>query len=321
MRNPSRLRAGAVALLLAVGWPSVMAQSRQPAEPTDVVVLGASLSAGFADPRVGQDGTRNRTVRLERVLTPLWPEHGVKVRDRSDLATFFLPVQKQTKAVEAALRDAPDPVVAIDFLLWFGYGHVARSAGQSERDARLALQRQGLELLARFECPVLVGDYPDMHGADPQMLAPGQIPDQEILDALNAGVREWARERQQVCVFPLADYVARVKSDGEMFELEDGRRRATSAALLQSDRLHPTRLGMALLGAKVGAAVRELLVANAVPAPEAVPLAKLIDAADAQGDVAELEIAKPETVKPESKGAAAAPAAQPAGAGHGGRGR
>src|SRR5690606_34245487 len=79
---------------------------------------------------------------------------------------------------------------------------------------RLALQAKGLALLERLSCPLIVGDYPDMTGADRRMLHEMQIPDRDTLAKLNENLRQWAQKRGKVHVFPLSEFVAGAKQRG-----------------------------------------------------------------------------------------------------------
>lgn len=240
-------------------------------------LLGASVSAGFTDPKPNADGEPNSTVKLAYALRPVWEDAPVRVRDRSDLSTFLDPVAKQTRRVDAALGDEPTAVVAIDFLFWFGYGWVRGD----ERKARLALQQEGLALLERFDVPVLVGDYPDMAGADPRMLSPAQIPDPETLVELNRRLTEWAAKRGNVQVFPLAQFVTDAKGGSVTVPFEDAQVVLGPRQLLQGDKLHATRLGMALLADRVSEQLAAMLPKDHPARPPDLPLVDFAEQARA----------------------------------------
>ncbi|MCA8944357.1 MAG: SGNH/GDSL hydrolase family protein [Planctomycetes bacterium] len=226
---------------LATALPSQAGPTtRADAAPRTVVILGASLSAGFICPFPGEDGRVNRTVKLKQALAEFWDRETARVSDCSDFATFLDPVGKQTVQVDRAKNQDPDLLIGIDFLFWFGYGVVP--AGK-----RLELLEKGLEMLTAFDCPIVVGDFPDMTGADPRMLRKAQIPSTEELRTLNERVRSWAAERANVRVFPLAKWVAELKSDGRTVVVEGEPVKLGPAALMQSDRLHPTKLGIAVV--------------------------------------------------------------------------
>jgi hypothetical protein len=79
--------------------------------------------------------------------------------------------------IEGVLKANPDIVVGIDFPFWFAYGFV----GGEELKAREAKLDEGLNLLEKLTMPVLLGDLPDMTGAQKRMLSPTQIPSPDVL--------------------------------------------------------------------------------------------------------------------------------------------
>lgn len=229
--------------------PPAFGQTPQPESPKPavVVVLGASVSAGFVDfITSGPAVERNRTISLATACRAVWSRDRARVRDYSDTSLFLAPEEKGENAVKRALRARPDLVIAADFMFWFGYGRVPPTPG-GEGDARLELQQKAFSLLDRFECPIVVGDYPDMRGAHPKMLSPGQIPAPEVLKALNERLYQWAEQRPRVHVFALSSWVANVKAEEESLVYDGERVPLSSEVLLQTDRLHATRLGMVLL--------------------------------------------------------------------------
>jgi hypothetical protein len=135
-------------------------------------------------------------------------------------------------------------VVAIDFLFWFGYGTMDAKGGEIDNEAeRLALLEHGLGLLEDFECPLVLGDFPDMSAAVGKMLLPAQMPAKSTLPLLSKRVREWAAEREHVRVLAIAEVVQQLGSDGET---RIGRHAFPAGTeLLQPDQLHPTLEGLA----------------------------------------------------------------------------
>jgi len=199
-------------------------------------ILGASVSAGFGMFLGGteDDGPGMVGVRLADVVSAAAPP-GAVVSDWSTWLFFRNPVTIGPQAVERLAERSPDVVLAIDFLFWFAYGATdLEGAPIVEERQRHALFERGLELLETFEAPMVVGDLPDMRGADPRMLAERQIPDPPTLARLNARLRQWAATRESVALLPL----------------ETIRRTQLAAApevvkrRLQSDRLHPTFEGL-----------------------------------------------------------------------------
>ena len=185
-------------LVLVLGV-SIRAQDSRPASKPQrevVAVLGASVSAGFSCSMIGiGEAKKNETMTLKRALGVAWSQDGVVLRDFSDLMTFTDPVGITTEKVRLAKEARPGLIVAADFLFWFGYGYVR---GVDESKARLVLLEEGLALLDGFTCPIVVGDFPDMTGANPRMLAPGQIPSLQMQGELNLRVRAWAKAKPNV---------------------------------------------------------------------------------------------------------------------------
>ncbi len=233
----------AVAVLAVLGAP---ASAQEPvARPAAVAVIGASVSAGFVDRITGTDAERNQTLRLAAVLGAVWPRERADIRSFADAMFFLDPDAKGVAQVERALRAAPDLVVGIDFLFWFGYGDVG--ASDDPTAARLARLGKGLALLERLPCPLVVGDLPDMRDANPRMLPPRLVPSVEELAAVNEAIHAWAGARPGVAVFPLAEWVQAVRQHGDTVESGGRRISLPPEALLQTDRLHATRLGVGLL--------------------------------------------------------------------------
>jgi len=233
------LRAALLCSLLSL--PGAVRQESAPpsAALRRIEVIGASLTGGF---RLRHDLADALRVSL-REEPELLASHG-------DLLFFASPEEKGDRLVEAALAGEPTLVVALDFLFWFGYGLAA-----SEED-RLERLEVGLEMLDQLECPLIVGDFPDMSDAVGKMIRPAQMPAQETLVALSARVHAWAAERERVIVLPLAELVTALRSDEPVRMGRHEWPAGSTDRLLQRDRLHPTLEGM--LG--VTLAVDELLV-------------------------------------------------------------
>lgn len=260
----------------------VAAVAAQPTDPApaprrpSVVIVGASVSAGFSDQFMTATTTADRehnfTLRLAVAIAPLWAEDTVAVRDVSNLNFFQDPVRIGRLQVDRAMRAEPDLVLAVDYLFWFGY-----SVRGGSKEQRLALQREGLEQLARLDAPVLVGDYPEMGDVDPRMMPRRAVPDAETLVALNANLRAWAKDRQNVRVFALAKMVDSLRTQPREVQVDGTRRIFRPVDLLQTDRLHATRLGVAVLAEQLGVDVRAMLPESAPVRPRPRALTDLIE--------------------------------------------
>ncbi len=198
-----------------------------------VVVVGASMSAGFAlDVEVGRLVSMGDVV--DRALTA---EHAPVVTV-ADMFFFTQPRTIGEGIAAKALEARPTLLVALDYLFWYGYGTVG---DERERFVRVD---EGLRLLERFDCPIVVGDLPDMSESIGKMLSAAQVPSPQCRARLNERIRAWARTRGATVV-ALADTVEKLRTGGAV---RGGRRSyegASAKALLQGDRLHPTLEGLA----------------------------------------------------------------------------
>ncbi len=241
-----------------------------------ITVLGASLSKGMS---LGEEVTRRgagglisaipeprkSTIGLAQLLTRVVASQPT---DHSDLYLFMNPASRVQRQVQAAIEEQPDLILGIDLIFWFGYwpdvselskedagSDLLQAYGQHDREIEKTLrslekQTVGLatvdELLAKTKATIVLGDYPDMFGANPMMLAAKHIPLRRTLDELNRRLHEFAAQRPRVLVYPLADYVTRAKL-GKVPLPDAGGRLVTSDGAMQADNLHPTRLGTALV--------------------------------------------------------------------------
>lgn len=149
------------------------------------VVIGASVSAGFL-------GTPLGTV-LDKSLAGA---HEIK----SVANTYFFraPIKNGRAHVKAAQDFDASVVFAVDYLFWFVY---VSGANLDERMDRLDTALDNLESL---KGPVIVGDIPDMRTAKAWMLPAEVVPPAEQLARLNQHVHDWARDKVNVHVVPLA---------------------------------------------------------------------------------------------------------------------
>ena len=180
---------------------------------TRVAVIGASVSAGMNGGPIAQI--------LDARL-----DDGSEVFDAADVWTFQAPVEKLRDQVDRALAFGPTAVVAIDAVFWCAYGSGAR-------EARL---RRCLDILARIDAPLFLGDLPDMRNAAGWMLPPAAVPSVDELRVLNAAIAAWASGRDNVRIVPLSEWNK---------PLLEGDRKLK--ALMSADGLHPNRRGVGYL--------------------------------------------------------------------------
>ncbi|MCR9245525.1 MAG: hypothetical protein NXI31_10870 [bacterium] len=243
------------------------------AEPPRIAAVGASVTAGFRLSDFLSVDTKNPHEHagklLGRKLSPTEYRDGVdSVRPgdvlakvyRSEVDTFadtFLFVSPESKAravLTKAFRNELDLVVGIDLMFWFGYGKPqGHAAGSPEaREWRLDRQTRGFALLDKFcqahpQTTFVLGDYPDLTGAVPLMIQKNMIPTTEERQELNDRLADWATERKQVHVFELSKALDRLRSGEVRLTVGEDARVVAEDAAFQLARVHPNRLGVAVL--------------------------------------------------------------------------
>jgi hypothetical protein len=268
----------ALVLVASALAPSVRAADRATGTETSsllqrVAVVGASASSGFGarvDLANGPTVTRTKADFATVLDATLTAEHEPVVGHASMLF-FRNPTRAGPSLLGKALDAEPTLVVGIDFLFWFGYGSGTRQDPIRSEAQRLEMLEIGLKLLERVECPLIVGDFPDMSPAIGLMLSRSQMPKPETLEALNGRVRAWAATRPRVTVFPLATLVERMRSEGAFTVGGHEWPAGSSKLLMQRDRLHPTAQGLVALAQAVGDEVARIAPAAAEGAFEVDP--------------------------------------------------
>ncbi|HMN95091.1 MAG TPA: hypothetical protein PKC43_13890 [Phycisphaerales bacterium] len=224
-----------------------------------ISLIGASVTAGFGasidveGDVEGDGGSRRLPVNLGHVLAQSLASAAPPDLVAGTMFFFMDPRGNGTRFARTALSRQPSLLIALDFLFWFGYGVMP----ENDEAQRMALLEEGLALLDPFTCPIVVGDFPDMSEAVGRMLSASQMPRAETLEALNARLRAWAAERENVILFPLARLVQSLRS-GEAIRIGENEWPAR-APMLQPDRLHPTAEGMIALAQQI---VEELLASR-----------------------------------------------------------
>lgn len=197
-----------------------------------IVFIGASVSDGFGN-------GLPPSVLAQRVLK----DRGFKILRFTSSLFFMQPLKIGPLQMRRALKAKPTLLIGIDFLFWFGYGWM-------NKDARMKRLEKGLALLDQFPGKILVGNLPDMHGADPRMLAPRQIPAVGTLKTMNDRIAQWVKKRPRVRLFDLSAHVDRMRKKGIVLPSRDKRvrpRRISAKELMSKDRLHPSKQGVRYL--------------------------------------------------------------------------
>ncbi len=230
--------------LLGADESATVSAPPTPALLERVCVVGASVSDGF-----GLNVELGLRLDFGDVLEAAFAQPG-EVDTFATMWFFRDPLGTGQEQQASALELEPTLVVAVDYLFWFGYGYLS----EERRGERL---EQGLALLDSFDCPLLVGDLPDMRRAAEEgtsplgvpLIYPGQVPEPQTLAAMNARITAWAAERERVAIVPLSEFVARMNDDQGM-EVR-GNRVAPGEAdrFMQEDLLHPNLDGTLLLAA------------------------------------------------------------------------
>lgn len=265
------------------GRPAV-AQS----EDLKVHIVGASVSGGFADGPAFGARRAGDTITLHRLLRR-WADGEARISTHNTVemtVMFTRPMAIGKRQIAQLERKRPAVVVAIDFPFWFAYGYIGPGDELELRRRRLAA---GLALLQDIDAQILLGDLPDMTGARKSRLSEAQIPEPTTLKALNADLAAWVAARPNVHLVGLGDTVRRMRGAELELELTDRKVPVPRFALLQEDRLHPTRLGMALLGYTIQPQLRELFPEDHPLRQRAWSLDEFIAAAGADGELEVIE--------------------------------
>ena len=195
-----------------------------------MVSIGASVSAGLDPNRLKKD------VTIAAAMDAFVKGSHEEATDASDF-TFFMDAKGKAKTLlEKAKKKKPTLVVALDFLFWFAYG-------VKSNDQRHADLQEGLAMLAQFECPVLLGDLPDMRnavGTGQTGLTRKQAPSVGQLNKLNAAIKAWAKKRENVIMVPLAGYVGDVNAGRKVKVGKMKWPAGAKSTLLHRDQLHAT---------------------------------------------------------------------------------
>lgn len=253
----SRRRAWFLVLLLALSGPvAVKGGTEQPppgstasgdktrtAAPSPwgrIVMVGASATAGFTEAEPF-GGPKTLQYRLSRYLDAALLAAHEPAQNLANSMFFLQPEAAGRYQIDQALQARPTFVIGIDFLFWFCYGE-----DPTEKE-RLQRFEKGLKLLETVTCPLVLGDIPDASGASNDMLPANQIPSLETMAAANRRLKQWAATRRQVVIVSLSGFMRTAMANQALtvhgHTVPEGKTRD----LLQSDRLHPSALGSAVL--------------------------------------------------------------------------
>ena len=232
--DPGKRPAGGAPARLRTGVVGGEQGSPPPVHPLQHVrVIGASVTQGLT-PGNGLGEVIAAMILCEREA----------VEQEADLLFFANPIGKARAQLKAARESGATMLVGVDFLFWFGYGlYGADRKLLGSDDERLQLLEAGLLLLGQIDVPIAVGDFPDMSDAIGGMLLEAQVPEAETLVKLNARLRAWASERENVVILPLAHVIGKLRADEEIRMGKHVWPAGSADLLLLPDRLHTTREG------------------------------------------------------------------------------
>jgi hypothetical protein len=230
-----------LALLLAIALgPGSQSTTAPKSEPlSSVAVIGASLSAGFG---IGPSPIGGVVTIADVVHASVRVDHAAP-RNLSSALVYLNPAGYMDRTMASLLQNPPSSLIALDYLFWAVHGTKSETERKQQLDAALA----GLE---KLNCPILVGDLPDVTVATIGPLAPitpGMMPSPALRDASNARIREWAKAHKNVTLVPLAGLMKNVGS-GSVLSLRGNDWKETEVQrMMQADRLHPTAEGLVVI--------------------------------------------------------------------------
>src|SRR6185503_8007612 len=205
-----------------------------------IVMVGASASAGFTESEP-LGGPKTPQYRLSCYLEAALRVAHEPVQNLANAMFFIQPEAAGRFQIDQALKAKPTIIVGIDFLFWFCYGE-----GPAEKD-RLQRFQKGLELLDTVHCPLVLGDIPDASGASNDMLPAELIPSAETMAAANRRLKQWAATRRTVVVVSLSGFMRAAMANQALTFHGHTEPAGKTRSLLQSDRLHPSPRGCAVL--------------------------------------------------------------------------
>lgn len=196
-------------------------------------VIGASASAGFA-----LNGKRHGIILF--IDAAVLGAHKKYHSEASELF-FMSPERTAMNQVDEVVDANPTLVIGVDYLFWLGYGIV------KNEDERLALLEKGLTNLEKIKCALVISEYPDMSPAIGKMLMAKQVPAKETFVKLNKRVREWAAKHENVILISLPEFLDGLRGGTDFSMRGNHYEKGSTKQLLQSDELHPTPEGTAVL--------------------------------------------------------------------------
>lgn len=212
-----------------------------------IAVIGASGSDGFLLPL-----EVNAMVTLADAVDAARADSHPPPFRRTSSFFFQNPHEHGKRFVRATRRYDPTLVIAADFLFWFAYGFTFTEEMRAED------LETGLAILDEVGGTLLVGDIPYMMPAATEgsgimgspMLRTSSVPEPETLEKMNRRIREWAAERGNTFVIPMAEFIRKVHSSEPVSLRGNSWEEDSLEKLMNTDLLHATlegTVGVALI--------------------------------------------------------------------------
>jgi hypothetical protein len=207
-----------------------------------VAITGASVTSGHGvtTPPIRGDLGAYR-INFKHIIEGMMLVPHDEVGFFGDLMFFRNSRTDAEEYIQQIIEFEPTLVIGIDYLFWFAYG--STPADQKPDSYKLERLNFALSLLDEIQAPLIIGDLPDVREAVGRMLSPNQVPDESLLQSLNARIYSWATHRGNVLVLPANEYWKRMMNDEEITIMGHTWPEGSQATLLQGDMLHTTLEG------------------------------------------------------------------------------
>ncbi len=228
------------------------------------VLLGASVTAGAGAAVVSGEAREQTMLSVDAGVAyaaVVTAPHATPL-DFGDNGVMADPTAALREQAYTAAAQHPTLVIAIDWLFWPLHQSFSSSLPADELAAmRLAAVDAALKELECFDCPVVVGDVPNMTRAAGGLLRDDRDPSDAVRAQANARIRSWASVKPNRCVLAVSMLAECIHED-KGFEIAGLRYEAGEGArLVQQDGLHATAEGLAVL---VSAAIAQLEQASLI---------------------------------------------------------
>lgn len=205
-----------------------------------IVLLGASVTAGFeiTEPL---GGPKTPQYRFAHYIESALAGTHAPVETQASALLFLKADETMERQTAAVLAAEPTLVIGIDALFWFCYGEAPTA------EQRLARFDAGLRFLDRIAAPMVLGDIPDATSAVGGILNKAELPDPTVIARCNERLKAWAAGRRNVVLIPIGRMMTAASANAELTLAGTTWAEGKSRALIRSDRLHPSRHGLAAL--------------------------------------------------------------------------